>query len=56
MTVHHLIATHSIEERIAALQDNKRRMARRLLPSGDIDVTQLDDAELLRLCALTARA
>ncbi|MGW6454419.1 SNF2-related protein [Streptomyces sp. NPDC055078] len=53
--VHHLVAAHSIEERITALLDRKRELARTLLPQGEVDLSALDDSELLRLLTLSAR-
>jgi SNF2 family DNA or RNA helicase len=50
--VHRLIATGTIEERIAALLTHKRALADSVLAKGDTALTELSDAELRDLVTL----
>ncbi|MFG3690566.1 SNF2-related protein [Micromonospora sp. NPDC047740] len=50
--VHRLIAQDTLEDRIAALLDSKRELADAVLTGGETALTELSDAELLRLVQL----
>ncbi|WP_406076661.1 DEAD/DEAH box helicase [Micromonospora sp. NBC_00858] len=50
--VHRLIAQGTLEERIAALLEAKRALADAVLSGGETALTELSDAELLRLVRL----
>ncbi|MGW3611872.1 SNF2-related protein [Micromonospora sp. NPDC005163] len=50
--VHRLIAQGTLEERIAALLESKRALADAVLTGGETALTELSDAELLRLVRL----
>ncbi|MFI9561425.1 DEAD/DEAH box helicase [Nonomuraea endophytica] len=52
VTVHHLITRFSIEEKISARVVNKRSLAAKTLPSGEVDPRDFDDTALLNLIAL----
>jgi superfamily II DNA or RNA helicase len=55
--VHALVCRGTIEERIDAMLAEKRGLAKELLDgSGGLDLTELDDRELLRVVALDLRA
>jgi superfamily II DNA or RNA helicase len=55
--VHPLVCRGTIEERIDAMLAGKRGLAQELLDgSGGLDLTELDDRELLRVVALDLRA
>ncbi|HET7825632.1 MAG TPA: DEAD/DEAH box helicase [Anaeromyxobacter sp.] len=55
--VHALVCRGTIEERIDAMLAEKRGLARELLDgSGGLDLTELDDRELLRVVSLDLRA
>jgi non-specific serine/threonine protein kinase len=54
--VHALVCRGTIEERIDAMLEAKRGLARELLDgSGGLDLTELDDRELLRVVSLDLR-
>ncbi|OIK08112.1 hypothetical protein BIV23_01210 [Streptomyces monashensis] len=53
--VHYLVTAGSIEDRITGLLAHKRHLADAFLPSGDLDLSRLDESELLTLCKLTPR-
>ncbi|MFI5835909.1 DEAD/DEAH box helicase [Micromonospora sp. NPDC051300] len=50
--VHRLIAQGTLEDRIAALLESKRELADAVLTGGETALTELSDAELLRLVQL----
>ncbi|EEP74302.1 SNF2/RAD54 family helicase [Micromonospora sp. ATCC 39149] len=50
--VHRLIAQGTLEDRIAALLESKRELADAVLTGGESALTELSDAELLRLVRL----
>ena len=50
--VHRLIAQGTLEDRIAALLESKRELADAVLTGGETALTELSDAELLRLVRL----
>ncbi|HEX7487985.1 MAG TPA: C-terminal helicase domain-containing protein, partial [Anaeromyxobacteraceae bacterium] len=51
--VHKLVCRGTVEERIDALLEDKRMLARDLIEGGgEVRLTELDDRELLRLVAL----
>ena len=50
--VHKFVCRGTIEERIDALIESKRRMAEELLSGGEINLTELSDRELLDLVRL----
>ncbi|GAA2708826.1 DEAD/DEAH box helicase [Micromonospora olivasterospora] len=54
--VHRLIAQGTLEDRIAALLEAKRELADALLTGGETALTELSDAELLRLVRLDDEA
>ncbi len=55
--VHAFVCRGTIEERIDAMLSEKRGLAKELLDgSGGLDLTELDDRELLRVVALDLRA
>jgi len=55
--VHKLVCRGTVEERIDALLEDKRMLARDLIEDGgEVRLTELDDAELLRLVALDLRS
>jgi non-specific serine/threonine protein kinase len=55
--VHALVCRGTIEERIDAMLEEKRGLARELLDdAGGLDLTALDDRELLRVVSLDLRA
>jgi SNF2 family DNA or RNA helicase len=54
--VHKLVCRGTVEERIDALLEEKRTLARDLIEGGgEVRLTELDDEELLRLVALDLR-
>jgi superfamily II DNA or RNA helicase len=55
--VHKLVCRGTVEERIDAMLEDKRKLSRELLEGGDeVRVTELDDRELLRLVSLDLRS
>jgi non-specific serine/threonine protein kinase len=51
--VHALVCRGTVEERIDAMLEDKRKLSRELLQGGEeVKLTELDDRELLRLVAL----
>jgi superfamily II DNA or RNA helicase len=55
--VHKLVCRGTVEERIDAMLEDKRKLARELLEGGDeVRLTELDDRELLRLVSLDLRS
>jgi non-specific serine/threonine protein kinase len=51
--VHKFVCRGTVEERIDALLEDKRKLARDLIEGGgEVRLTELDDGELLRLVAL----
>ena len=56
MLVHKFVCRGTIEERIDALIESKRRMAEELLGGGEINLTELGDRELLDFVRLDLNA
>jgi non-specific serine/threonine protein kinase len=55
--VHKLVCRGTIEERIDAMLEDKKALSRELLEGGEeLRLTELDDAELLRLVSLDLRS
>ncbi|HET8539759.1 MAG TPA: DEAD/DEAH box helicase [Anaeromyxobacter sp.] len=55
--VHKLICRGTVEERIDAMLEDKRKLSRELLDGSDeVRLTELDDRELLRLVSLDVRS
>ena len=55
--VHKLVCRGTVEERIDAMLEDKRKLSRELLEGGDeVRLTELDDRELLRLVSLDLRS
>jgi non-specific serine/threonine protein kinase len=55
--VHKFVCRGTVEEKIDALIESKRQMANDLLEGGgEINLTELDDAQLLKLVALDINA
>lgn len=55
--VHKLVCRGTIEERIDAMLEDKRKLSRELLEGGDeVRLTELDDRELLALVSLDLRS
>jgi non-specific serine/threonine protein kinase len=51
--VHKLVCRGTVEERIDAMLEDKRKLARDLIEDGgELRLTELEDEELLRLVAL----
>jgi hypothetical protein len=53
VTVHTLVTAGTIEERISELLDRKRALADAVVESGETWITELDDAEIRDLVALS---
>lgn len=56
VTVHKLITAGTLEERIAAMLERKRQLADTVISSGESWVTELSDAEIRDLVALSSDA
>jgi non-specific serine/threonine protein kinase len=55
--VHKLVCRGTVEERIDAMLEDKRKLSRELLEESDeVRLTELDDGELLRLVSLDLRS
>jgi superfamily II DNA or RNA helicase len=55
--VHKLVCRGTVEEKVDAMLDEKRQLARDLVEEGgEVRLTELDDAELLRLVSLDLRS
>ena len=54
VTVHRLVTSGTIEERIADLLERKRALADAVVGEGETWITELDDEELRELVALSA--
>jgi len=55
--VHKLVCRGTVEERIDALLEDKRKLSRELLEGSDeVRLTELDDRELLQLVSLDLRS
>jgi hypothetical protein len=53
--VHKLVTAGTVEERIAAMLERKRALADAVIGSGEQWITELGDAELRELVALSAQ-
>jgi non-specific serine/threonine protein kinase len=55
--VHKLVCRGTVEEKVDAMLEEKRQLARDLVEAGgEVRLTELDDAELLRLVSLDLRS
>ncbi|HSK96626.1 MAG TPA: DEAD/DEAH box helicase, partial [Euzebyales bacterium] len=55
VTAHKLVTAGTVEERIAAILDDKRALADAVVGAGEAWITEMDDDELRDLVALSAR-
>jgi len=55
--VHKLVCRGTVEEKVDAMLEEKQQLARDLVEAGgEVRLTELDDAELLRLVSLDLRS